>query len=318
MMRKILIIATIVVLAFCVWLFHAPGEPVSVLIPEGSSGKEIGAVLQDAGVIYSRKLFVVALRLTGSTRRLKTGLYKFVPRHGIVGAFWKITHGRSEQALITIPEGFTAADIAKKLAGMQIVKEKDFLSYVQANSLEGRLFPETYYFAIGMRAKDAADKMVAQFNKHFTPEMIEQARSSKLGENGVLTLASIVEKEAMRNEERPLIAGVFMNRLKKRMYLESCATVQYALGEHKTCLRYKDTQIDSPFNTYRHVGLPPAPICNPGMASINAALNPAVTEDMFFVAADSGTHVFSRYYSQHLKSKQEIKKMKKKKAHHGY
>jgi UPF0755 protein len=95
------------------------------------------------------------------------------------------------------------------------------------------------------------------------------------------------------------------------MYLESCATVQYALGEHKARLSYKDTQVDSPYNTYRHIGLPPGPICNPGIASIMAALNPALTDDMFFVAADSGTHVFSRYYSQHLKSKREIKKKKK-------
>jgi UPF0755 protein len=286
-----------------------------VLIPEGSSGKEIGAILQDAGVVYSKKVFVLAVRLTGSTRRLKTGLYKFFPRKGLVGAFWKVTHGRSEQALITIPEGFTSDDIAKKLASQQIVKYNDFLAYVQANKLEGRLFPDTYYFAFAMKAKDAADKMISEYNKHFTPQMAQKARASRLGENGVLTLASIVEKEAMKDEERPLIAGVFMNRLEKRMYLESCATVQYALGEHKARLSYKDTQVDSPYNTYRHIGLPPGPICNPGIASIMAALNPALTDDMFFVAADSGTHVFSRYYSQHLKSKREIKK--KKKVQHG-
>jgi UPF0755 protein len=285
--------------------------PVAVLIPEGSSGKEIGAILQQAGVVYSKKAFVIAVRLSGSTRRLKTGLYKFAPGHGLAGALWKIRRGKSEQALITIPEGYTAADIAKKLASLQIVKEDAFMAYAQANKLEGRLFPETYYFSVGMRAKDAADKMVAEFNKNFTSEMAEMARNSKLGENGVLTLASIIEKEAVKAEERPLIAGVFMNRLKKRMYLESCATVQYALGGHKNRLTLKDIQVNSPYNTYRHIGLPPGPICNPGIASLTAALNPAVTEDMFFVASDSGTHVFSRYFSQHLKSKLEIKRKKK-------
>jgi len=229
-MRKILIACAVVLLVLTVWILQMPDSPVTVLIPEGSSGKEIGAILQDAGIVYSKKVFVLAVRLTGSTRRLKTGLYKFVPRHGVPGALWKITHGRSEQALITIPEGFTAADIAKKLSGRQIVKENDFLMYVQENKLEGRLFPETYYFAVGMKAKDVVDKMVAEFNKHFTAEMADSARNSKLGEEGVLILASIVEKEAVKNEERPLIAGVFMNRLKKRMYLESCATVQYAIG----------------------------------------------------------------------------------------
>jgi UPF0755 protein len=191
---------------------------------------------------------------------------------------------------------------------MKVVKEQDFVSYAQKNALEGRLFPETYYFAINMKPKDVADKMIAEFNKHFTAEIADMARRSMLGEKGILTLASIVEKEAVRPEERALIAGVFINRLRKRWYLESCATVQYALGEHKARLTFKDIQVDSPYNTYRHLGLPPAPICNPGMASLQASLNPAKTDDMFFVAADSGTHVFSRYFSEHLKSKREIKR----------
>jgi len=307
-MRKIIIAVAIFILVVSACVFLPSGKPVTVYIPEGSSGKEIGALLQGAGVIYSKQAFGIAVRLTGSTRRLKTGLYKFYKGRGVLAALWKITRGKSEQALITIPEGFTVADIAKRLAGMKVVKEQDFVSYAQKNALEGRLFPETYYFAINMKPKDVADKMIAEFNKHFTAEIADMARRSMLGEKGILTLASIVEKEAVRPEERALIAGVFINRLRKRWYLESCATVQYALGEHKARLTFKDIQVDSPYNTYRHLGLPPAPICNPGMASLQASLNPAKTDDMFFVAADSGTHVFSRYFSEHLKSKREIKR----------
>jgi UPF0755 protein len=125
-------------------------------------------------------------------------------------------------------------------------------------------------------------------------------------------LASIIEKEAVRADERALIAGVFYNRLKKGWYMESCATVQYSLGGHKPALSYKDTRVNSPYNTYRCYGLPPGPICSPGRDSINAALYPAKTEDMFFVAASSGTHLFSQYFSEHINNKIKQKKARKK------
>ena len=131
------------------------------------------------------------------------------------------------------------------------------------------------------------------------------AEEKGLNAKFVITLASIIEKEAGGTDEMPFVSAVFHNRLKKNWYLESCATVLYALGKHKDKLLFKDLQVKSPYNTYRHRGLPPGPICNPGKESLKAALYPAETDDMFFVAQGSGAHSFSRYYRDHLKNKQK-------------
>jgi len=130
--------------------------------------------------------------------------------------------------------------------------------------------------------------------------MTAQAKALHLSYAQIVTLASLVEKEARAPQERPLIAGVFYNRLRKHWRLESCATVEYALGTWKPQLTYKDLDVQSPYNTYRHFGLPPGPICNPGAASLEAAAHPAPTDMMFFVADGQGTHRFSRYYKEHL------------------
>jgi conserved hypothetical protein, YceG family len=130
----------------------------------------------------------------------------------------------------------------------------------------------------------------------------------KMSEREVVTLASIIEQEAAKAEEQPLVSAVFHNRLKKRWFLESCATVQFAIGKHKEKLSLKDTQVRHPYNTYRNYGLPPGPICNPGAGALRAALHPAETDAMFFVASSSGTHMFSRYFSDHLKNKSKRKR----------
>jgi UPF0755 protein len=150
--------------------------------------------------------------------------------------------------------------------------------------------------------------MVSQFRKNFTVEMEQRTVQLKMKESSIVTLASIIEKEAVLASERPLISAVFHNRLKKHWYLESCASVLYALGEHKKSLTFKDLKVDSPYNTYKYYGLPPGPICNPGLSSIKAALYPETSDDMFFVVSSSGSHSFSRYFSEHLKNKLEKKK----------
>ena len=150
--------------------------------------------------------------------------------------------------------------------------------------------------------------MHKEFNSKFTPEFNRRLKVLGVSRKNAVILASIVEKEAVKPEERPLIAGVFYNRLKKRWYLESCATVLYALGKHKKRLTYKDLEVNSPYNTYRHFGLPPGPISNPGFESIKAVLYPAKTESMFFVVDGSGGHDFSRYYKEHLNRKKRNNK----------
>ncbi len=175
--------------------------------------------------------------------------------------------------------------------------------------MEGYLFPETYFIDYDASPEEIVDMMVDQFNKVFTQTMEERGKKFKFTKRDTIILASIIEKEAVKDEERPLISAVFHNRLKKRWYLESCATVQYALGEHKEKLTYEDVKVNSPYNTYIHFGLPPGPICNPGLAAIEAALYPADTDLMFFVSEGEGTHRFSKYYKKHL----EVQKKKPKK-----
>jgi len=144
--------------------------------------------------------------------------------------------------------------------------------------------------------------------KIFTDDFLKRAVALKMSKEKIVILASIIEKEAKKDDERPLVSAVFHNRLKKGWNLESCATVLYALGKHKDFLTYKDIKVNSPFNTYIHPGLPPAPISNPGVASIKAALYPSETSDMFFVADGSGTHKFSKYGAEHIKNKKSRKK----------
>jgi len=207
---------------------------------------------------------------------------------------------------LTIPEGFTARQIGQLIEEKGLGRRKRFLKIVEQRGVEGYLFPETYFVEYDISEEEIIDTMVDQFNKLFTKEMEEQGKKFNFTKRDTVILASIIEKEAARDEERPLISGVFHNRLRKRWYLESCATVQYALGEHKEKLTYEDLKVDSPYNTYDHFGLPPGPICNPGLGSIKAALYPAETDLMFFVAEGEGTHGFSKYYGKHL----EVQKQK--------
>lgn len=185
-----------------------------------------------------------------------------------------------------------------------------FLKIVKNKKLEGYLFPETYFFEPDSTEEKVIQTLTNQFEKKFSDDFIKKAKELKMSKEKIIILASIIEKEAKKDEERPLISSVFHNRIKKGWNLESCATVLYSLGRHKDFLTYKDTKVNSPFNTYIHHGLPPAPISNPGIASITAALYPAVSDDMFFVADGSGTHRFSKYVEEHIKNKKLKKKSK--------
>lgn len=181
-----------------------------------------------------------------------------------------------------------------------VTSAADFLAVVEKKKSEGFLFPDTYFFEQGLPADLVVERLLDRFKEKEPKDFKDQAKAMKLSYPQLVTLASIVEKEARAPEERPIISGVFYNRLKKHWYLESCATVEYALGAWKSRLTYKDLDVSSPYNTYRHGGLPPGPICNPGEAALVAAAHPTPTDMMFFVADGQGTHRFSRYYNEHL------------------
>jgi UPF0755 protein len=165
---------------------------------------------------------------------------------------------------------------------------------------EGYMFPDTYRIAAGTSEEQLVKIMVSQFDQQFTPAMRQRAAELGISVRDIIIMASLVEKEARVEKERPIIAGVFYNRLKQSMPLQSCATIQYILGYAKPELTVADTELPSPYNTYLNPGLPPGPIANPGLASINAVLYPAETEYLYFVADKNGSHRFSRTYDEHL------------------
>lgn len=211
---------------------------------------------------------------------------------------------------LTFPEGWTSRQIAAHLEDNGVTEAEPFLKIVMEAKKEGFLFPDTYQFEQGQSPNVVIDRMIKRFHEMEPKDMSQQAKAHGLSYVQLVTLASLVEKEARVPDERPIIAGVFLNRLKKRWRLESCATVQYALGTWKPVLTYKDLDVDSPYNTYRHFGLPPGPVANPGAAALDAAAHPTKTDMMFFVAEGGGTHRFSRYYKDHLTAQRQQKAKK--------
>lgn len=279
-----------------------------VTIEQGMNAQQVAELLEQEGLISNKNYFLFLLRLRGAHRKIKAGIYEINSKESTWRIISKLVLGKSKKIKLTIPEGFAIRQIAQLIEQKGLGEKDRFLEIVEEKKLEGYLFPETYFVDYDATEEEIIGMMVEQFNKVFTKEMEERGKKFKFTKRDIVILASIIEKEAVKEKERPLISAVFHNRLKKRWYLESCATVQYALGEHKEKLTYEDVKVDSPYNTYIHFGLPPGPICNPGLAAIKAALYPIETDLMFFVTKGEGTHRFSKYYQKHL----EIQKKKSK------
>jgi UPF0755 protein len=221
---------------------------------------------------------------------------------------------------LTVPEGFTARQIADRVAAFsgvdparvrELVDDSAFASAlgVPGPTLEGYLFPDTYRFAEGLPPEDVLRAMVNRYRAWWTPERKARLEADALTERELVTLASIVEKEARVAPERPIIAGVYRNRLDRGMLLQADPTVQYALGEPKERLLYRDIDAvaDHPYNTYTQPGLPPGPIASPGAASLEAALEPADVPYLFFVARPDGSHEFTRTAREHVNAKNRIR-----------
>jgi len=281
-----------------------------VVVPSGASVRVAADSLAKAGVVGSPRLFRVYAWLRGGDRRIRAGTYLF--RHGdswstVLGM---LRAGRGIVITVTVPEGFALSQIEPLLAEklgvpMDSVKAAaaDTALLARLNlptrTLEGYLFPDTYTFPDGTTAREAVAVMERRFEHEWKPAWTARLDSIGMSRNDVMTLASIVEKEAKLPEERPVIAAVYMNRLKAGMLLQADPTVQYALPEHEARVLYKDLRVKSPYNTYRHPGLPPGPIASPGVASIEAALYPAKVPYKYFVAAPDGHHEFRVDYKGH-------------------
>lgn len=276
-------------------------------IPSGTNAKEIVHILEKNEIIRKNNyLFIILIKLSKLEDKLKFGEYNLSPSLNMLQILNKLARGEIVVYKITIPEGYTSIQIAELLDKKEIVEKESFLKLVKygEKSWEGYLFPDTYEVPKKYGAENMFKLMLSNFEQVAVDnKLINKAEQTGFTMDEIITLASIIEKEAKFAEEKRQISSVFHNRLKSGMKLQSCATIQYILGKPKEKLEESDLEIESPYNTYIYKGLPPDPICNPGIDSIIAALEPANEDYLYFVLGDNGRHIFSKTYEEHLKNK---------------
>lgn len=290
----------------------ASSEPAEVVmeVPVGMSVPALSELLHEQGLVRSTGKFRWLVRFKGAARQIKAGEYQLSTGLRPGELLNKIIRGEVRLHQITFPEGYTLKQMAELLEASKLVNAERFIAAatdppfvrslgIPAASLEGYLFPDTYRFARGLPVETVLRSFVTMFNQHFGPVQEEQARKLGFTRHQVVILASVVEKETAAAEERPLIAGVFLNRLRRRSRLQSDPTVIYGLRNFDGNLTRAHLQKDTPYNTYTRRGLPIGPICNPGAASIQAVLNPTSTPYLYFVAKKDGTHHFSTNLVEH-------------------
>jgi UPF0755 protein len=296
------------------------GEAQLVDVPAGAGTRAIGDRLVDAGVIRDKLTYRAALWLSGSARHLKAGEYRFDHPMSARDVLGKIARGEVDLISVTFPEGLTIADMAHIFESHGLGAAKAFVAAARdpspireldpaAADLEGYLFPETYAVARHAHAADLVRAMTDRFLKVLTPELRAQAAAHGLTVRQLVTLASIVEKETAKPDERPLVAAVYANRLHLGMGLQCDPTVIYALqraGRYDGNIRRDDLMFDSPYNTYRYAGLPPGPIAAPGKGSLEAAAFPADNDFLYFVSRNDGSHEFARTLTEHNRNVQRF------------
>lgn len=296
-------------------------ETINVEIPSGSNSKEIAIILKENGLIRDKSIFRLDAKIKGYANSFKSGYYSLSTGMSIKEIMTELTKGgkNTNVSTFTVPEGYELRLIAEKLSEEGFINENRFLELTsdkrnfedkfsflseldEGQSLEGYLFPSTYEIFVGASEEEIIEKMLVEFEKIYEDKLEDSINNLNLSLDQAVTLGSIIEREARRDDERELVSAVFHNRLNIDMPLQSCATVQYILGERKEVLTNADTQIQSEFNTYINNGLPPSPIASPGKDSLIASINPADVDYLYFRTKEDGTgaHVFSRTYEEHL------------------
>jgi len=299
-----------------------------IYIPKGSSGFQIASILSITHILRSREEFLFCLRILGKEKDLKFGRYELPRFSNPLYLIHKLTTGRKLEIIVTIPEGLTIYETAELLEINNVIKKNRFIKLchdrrfvhylgIKGLSLEGYLFPDTYSFNETQCDTAIIKTFIENFRKRISKfGLIDTNLLYK-----ILIISSIVEKEAKYDEERPIIAEVFLNRLKLDRPLESCATVIYVLegksqveyqsgNLHKTRLTEKDLKIESPYNTYLYTGLPPGPICSPGIKSIDAVFSPTDSNYLYFVSKGDGWHYFSKTFKEHQAAKERYREAK--------
>jgi len=291
--------------------------PVDIYIPADVSARQVASILEENEVIRNQKAFLSYCRKEKLDTALKPGHYTFNRSQTLAQIAHTIAEGQVVKIKVTIPEGYSVKEIGTMLVEKQICTKEaweeaikadypyDFLKNVPANSkyrLEGFLFPDTYYIEENTGSQEIINMMLQNFAQVWENDFAAQAKAKNMDVFKTIILASLIEEEAMHDDERRTISGVIHNRLRDGMYLQLCPTVLYCYDQKKTSLNDADLDIESPYNTYRHPGLPPGPISNPGKASIAAALNPEKHTYYFYVSKGDGSHYFSRTFQEHLQA----------------
>jgi UPF0755 protein len=309
-MKRFLLAIVILFLFFLSLYFFYPRSTVKVIIPEGTNARTVSEILAKNHVIISSLYFRMLVKFTKTDKKINPGEYVFMKYTPHEVVLYKMINQKYLNSIkVVIPEGWRAEQVAERLYKNGVIKsEKRFMEIVKKQKLEGYLFPSTYYFNKNMKEEDVINIFLDNFNKNIKVLFSKYKIPDGLDEYKVLILASIVEREAIFDEERPLISAVYLNRLKKNMLLEADPTVQYALGYWKKGLTYQDLETPSPYNTYYVGGLPPTPICSPGVKSVEAVLNPANIDALYFVADNTGKHIFNVKYDEHIKAKEKAKR----------
>jgi UPF0755 protein len=299
--------------------WRAESDSVYVTIEPGDSMIRIADRLKEASLIKDGTGILIMAKLSGKDRQIQAGRYVFHKGITLYSLFHKLVEGDVTLKEVTIPEGLTIRQIAGILQREIQIDSSEFVSVaadsqfarslgIFASSLEGYLFPDTYKFSWETSLKKAAQIMVEQFKRTFSDSLRRRAKEIDFSVTEVVTLASLIEAEAKEGNERGKISAVYHNRLRRGMLLQCDPTVIYALPELDRPLLLKDLEVDSPYNTYKYPGLPPGPICNPGKASIRAALYPADVDYLYFVATGDGSHLFSTTLREHNNAKSKIKR----------
>jgi UPF0755 protein len=321
--KAVLIVAQIVMLGGWTWLGFEALAPRSVEGPpvlfEAGKGRGVGALAADLkalGIIRKRTPFLLAYEMFFAPKNVKAGEYELAKGARALDILARLVDGRVVLHPVTIAEGLTARETFARLSAAGFGRPEDFEAAARdtgdislldpnAKSLEGYLYPETYHFEKGATAAEILRRMTEQFREVFDASLRARAREQGMSVHDVVTLASLIEKETARPAERRLVSAVFHNRLARGMKLECDPTVIYGLsllGQHEGRLRTKDLRTDSPYNTYMHPGLPPGPICNPGRPALEAAVDPADADYLFFVSRNDGSHEFSLTLAEHLRA----------------
>ncbi len=307
------------------WPFWPAKTTVDFKIRWGAPISTVASDLRRQGIIRNEQEFIFVVRLLGKLKNIRAGMFELPGNSSNYKTMDRLINGPQSFIKMTIPEGvdsrWIAAVVAEKmdldsLKLIRLVNDSAFVSKhdIDAPSLEGYLYPETYYFTYGLTEGDILAEFVRQFNKVVTADIYQSAEKRGFTMHQILTLASIIEGEAVFTHEMPIISSVYHNRLKNGMRLQADPTIQYIVPGKPRRLLNRDLKIDSPYNTYLYAGLPPGPINNPGIDAIRAAIEPKQTRYLYFVATGDGGHRFSKTWKEHLRAKAEFDQVRKKVA----